>query len=84
MRLIDVDAFAKDNAWKWEASGGSEDQYYSVEYLTKRYSVEAIPIDWLNSWLERNKSIVIGMSDYAFDKMLQDFKGSVYGKEIEK
>ena len=35
---------------------------------------EAIPIDWLNSWLERNKSIVIGMSDYAFDKMLQDFK----------
>lgn len=40
----------------------------------------AIPIDWLNSWLERNKSIVIGMSDYAFSKMLMDFNNTVYGK----
>lgn len=43
-------------------------------------TVEAIPVEWLNSWLERNKSIVIGMSDYAFSKMLMDFKKTVYGR----
>lgn len=41
---------------------------------------EAIPIDWLNCWLDRNDSIVNGMSDYAFSRMLMDFKSTVYGK----
>ena len=56
MKLIDVDAFTKDNAWKWEGSGGSEDYYYSAEYLTKRHSVEAIPVDWIIEWEKKEEN----------------------------
>lgn len=67
MRLIDVDKFLECEGERIKMQG-REDSYYSINFLTSRYEVKAIPIEWLDSWLKTE-----GM-DMTFNKLIYDWR----------
>lgn len=70
MRLIDADKLHYIRKW-FEDSGKSEVVVFARE-IDKQKEVEAIPIEWIRKWKERDENY--WDKRYAIDDLLEDWE----------